>query len=225
MSGTFQRRFAAIAVLWLASTMAASRVQGEDLVSFRLRFQQIEPPTFAPPSPPVAPLPPLEESAEGAQCPSREELERGLRPIGELTANILPPAGEMPLKCSQDLFGPQTGISFEDVTTRLWPTAPYAWVAPALCHRPLYFEEPGLERHGHSLCPPLQPVISGAHFLSTVPTLPYRIVAEGRRECTYTLGHYRPGSPAPAMHYRLPRRLDAAIVQGAVATGLVFLIP
>jgi hypothetical protein len=39
------------------------------------------------------------------------------------------------------------------------------------------------------------------------------------------LGHYRPGSPAPAMHYRLPRRLDAAIVQGAVATGLVFLIP
>jgi hypothetical protein len=239
MNGMFRTPVVAIGLLCLAAS-AAWAGEGNDRSRMRLIFQEVEPPTLAPPPAPSAPavppptfrlLPPTETAVEsdndgeGAPCPSPEEMQAGLRPIGELSANILPAAGEMPMNCSQQVFGPRSEADLGDITTRMWVSSAYLWEAPGLCHRPLYFEEPSLERHGQSLCPPLQPVISGAHFLAVVPSMPYRMVAEGSRQCTYTLGHYRPGSPAPAMHYGLPKRLDATVVQGAAVTGLIFLIP
>ena len=38
---------------------------------------------------------------------------------------------------------------------------------------PLYFEDPQLERYGHSFPPCCQPLISGAHFFTRLPILPY----------------------------------------------------
>ncbi|MCC6509812.1 MAG: hypothetical protein IT423_11935, partial [Pirellulaceae bacterium] len=41
----------------------------------------------------------------------------------------------------------------------------YRWQAANICHLPLYFEEPTLERHGQQRCPTcVQPVVSGGKF-------------------------------------------------------------
>ena len=41
----------------------------------------------------------------------------------------------------------------------------------------------------------------------------------------YALGWYRPGECAPKLHYQVPLNANAAAVQAATVTGLVFLIP
>jgi hypothetical protein len=50
---------------------------------------------------------------------------------------------------------------------RSWPQTCYTWKASGLCHKPLYFEQPHMERHGHSWGPVLDTVISGAHFFAS----------------------------------------------------------
>jgi hypothetical protein len=107
---------------------------------------------------------------------------------------------------------------------REWVATDFAWEAPGLCHRPLYFEEVNLERHGYSHGV-TQPFYSAAHFFGRMPLLPYMIAAEPPRECVYTLGHYRPGTPAPYVRYGLPLSTKAGLVEGGVVTGLFFLIP
>ena len=57
---------------------------------------------------------------------------------------------------------------------RAWDQVTFTWKASALCHKPLYFEEVGLERYGHSMGPVLEPVHSGAHFFLNVAFLPYK---------------------------------------------------
>jgi hypothetical protein len=103
----------------------------------------------------------------------------------------------------------------------------YAWDAPALCHKPLYFEEVNLERYGYS---PrglgwAQPAISGAHFFAMVPALPYRMWSEAPLECVYDLGNYRPGSCVPYRIHYPPWRPGAGAVEAGIATGLIFAIP
>ena len=44
-------------------------------------------------------------------------------------------------------------------------------------------------------------------------------------ECIYTLGYYRPGSCAPYMLDPFPLSVRGALFEGAVATGLVFILP
>jgi hypothetical protein len=109
--------------------------------------------------------------------------------------------------------------------TREWAVMDYNWVATAFCHRPLYFEEANLERYGYGCNAYLQPAASAAHFFGTVPALPYCMALDCPRECVYTLGHYRPGSPNPWRRVSVPKRLRAAFAEGGVWTGLIFLIP
>lgn len=108
-------------------------------------------------------------------------------------------------------------------TGRGWAPTSYYWEAAALCHRPVFFEEIEPERYGnsHGL---LQPVVSTAYFFGTVPLLPYIATAAGPHECTYTLGHYRPGSDIPYRHHCLPIRLDASLVETATIWGIILLI-
>lgn len=100
----------------------------------------------------------------------------------------------------------------------------FTWTASNLCHNPLYFEQPGLERYGHTIGP-LQPVLSGAQFLATIPYLPMLMAIDPPNECQYALGYYRPGSCAPRKWSPIPYSMRGAIVEGGVATALVFLIP
>jgi len=108
---------------------------------------------------------------------------------------------------------------------RQWAEVNYNWKASALCHKPLYFEQAQLERYGHTWGRCLQPMVSGAHFFSTLPILPYKMGLKTPNECIYTLGHYRPGNCTPYMIEAMPFTWRAALYQAGVVTGTAFTIP
>lgn len=102
----------------------------------------------------------------------------------------------------------------------------YHWQSANICHWPLYFEEPMLERHGQQVCPAvLQPAVSGTKFLSNLLLYPYKATLQPALESRYTLGHFRPGSAAPRLRDTLPWSPRAAAVQGAAVTGVVVGLP
>ena len=109
-------------------------------------------------------------------------------------------------------------------TTRLWGTSISFWEAPAFCHRPLYFEDENLERHGRSFGI-LQPAVSAGHFVGRAAVWPYLAGAFPPHECIYTLGRERPGSYAPYQLYRPPVSLRGALYEGAAITGLSYVVP
>ncbi len=108
---------------------------------------------------------------------------------------------------------------------RDWPGITYTWKASALCHKPLYFEEPQLERYGHSRGPIIDPLFSAAHFFVCVPLLPYSMGVEPPHECIYSLGYYRPGSCAPWIVDGFPISLRGMALEFTAATGAAFAIP
>ena len=100
-----------------------------------------------------------------------------------------------------------------------------AWAASGLCHKPLYFEERGLERYGHSTGPITQPILSAAHFFGSIPILPYKIGLRTPNECVYTLGHYRPGDCAPYYVPAIPFTWRAGLFQAGATVGAAYLLP
>jgi hypothetical protein len=109
-------------------------------------------------------------------------------------------------------------------TTRLWGASISSWEAPALCHRPLYFEDENLERHGRSFGI-FQPAVSAAHLAGRAAVWPYLAGAYPPHECIYTLGRDRPGSCTDYRLYRPPVSVRGAVYQGAAVTGLSFVVP
>lgn len=109
-------------------------------------------------------------------------------------------------------------------TTRLWGMSASAWEAPAFCHRPLYFEDENLERHGRSFGI-FQPAVSAAHFTGRAVAWPYLAGAFPPHECIYTLGRERPGSYVPYRLYRPPVSVRGAVYEGAAIAGLSFVVP
>jgi len=177
----------------------------------------------------VADAPP-ESPAEAEEVQPREErtVRRRFRPITELTVDATLPAGLLPEEVELEPGQPEPEPMPEVGDLRLaggWADNLYEWSATRLCHGPLYFEEVNLERYGYQCHGAVQPLVSGAHFFLTVPTLPYQMTVHPPRECIYTLGHYRPGSRVPWQRHRLPWDARAAAVQAGVTVGLVFLIP
>ena len=150
--------------------------------------------------------------------------EDGLKSIRELTLDIRPEQGELPRDLAAAKFQHSGEVRHLPGTNRPWPLYEFWWEAPAVCHRPLYFEEVNLERYGYSYGLD-QFLLSGAHFFGKVPALPYLITAEPHRDCVYTLGHYPPGSYAPYHIHYPPVSLRAAAVEAAVVSGLIFAIP
>ena len=192
-------------------------------------FRQIPPP----------PLPPVPQSAfsgpgysspvlNGVGVPAPEQaplpFDDDFKPIRELTVNIAPRPGDMPENLAAERIARVARTAPELGTTRGWAMTGFAWEATGLCHWPLYFEQPNLERYGHSFGL-LQPFVSYGQFMATLPAIPYLAAIHPPCECIYTLGQYRPGSAAPFCCTRIPLRLDAAIIQGMVVTGLIFAIP
>jgi hypothetical protein len=108
---------------------------------------------------------------------------------------------------------------------RCWPQLTYLWKASALCHKPLYFEDEQLERYGHSWPPCFQPFVSGAHFFTRLPVLPYCMGVEPPNECIYALGHYRPGSCAPYMCNPVPISARGALLQAGAVVGTAAVLP
>ncbi len=113
----------------------------------------------------------------------------------------------------------------DQYASRDWELVTFTWKASALCHKPLYFEEVGVERYGHTMGPWLEPVHSGAHFFKNVALLPYKMGINPPHECQYALGYYRPGSCAPWLVPPFPVSLRGGLMQAGAVVGGVFLIP
>jgi hypothetical protein len=153
-----------------------------------------------------------------------EAFELDVKPIDELSVRITPDAGELPTNYATARFAREGEVAHRMGYSRSKTETLLTWEAPALCYRPLYFEEINLERHGYKI-PLIQPALSAAHFFGRVPLLPYMMVSEGHGKCRYTLGHYRPGDYAPYSLYVPRLRLDASAAEAAVVAGVLFAFP
>ncbi len=99
------------------------------------------------------------------------------------------------------------------------------WKASAICHKPLYFEDEALERYGHSWGPYLDPIVSGAHFFSRLPVLPYCMGVTPPNECMYALGYYRPGNCAPYLIPPVPISCRGAVLEAGGVVGAAAILP
>ena len=162
------------------------------------------------------------------------------KPLRAINASIQTPEGDLPgMKHVDD--DPELGIvdPFSNGQCRPWAYSCYQWEAPATRHLPLLFEEPNLERLGHTygfcdvgLCdePPrggerIQPIISMAHFIGRIPVIPYMAGVHPLTEPIYTLGADRPGSPVPYRKYLPHCSLRGAIYQAGFMVGTAVIIP
>ena len=218
-----------------AHTLAASTAA---MVVAALFLVHGQPARGAPPRPrasqsgAVEVLPAPQPSAGASRDPLAQLLAGNeARGVGQLSVDIRPrdvregkPAGEMPTNVGAAALARQ--IRLTGTCRRDWPSMCFHWEASAICHQPLYFEETNLERYGYS---PrglrlFQPVLSAGNFFLTVPLLPYKMAVQPPREGIYTLGQYRPGSPAPYRINRLPFSFKGVMAEAAVITGLILLI-
>ena len=111
---------------------------------------------------------------------------------------------------------------------RNWSPQRKYWAAAATCHLPLYFQDPVLERYGHSveqfvgpigrfLTYPvddptqstqrnqiLQPFFSAGLMGLQIIAWPYNLIMDPPWEAQYDLGYYRPGDNIPTDTYWLP---------------------
>jgi hypothetical protein len=146
-------------------------------------------------------------------------------PLDTLRANIASPPGMLPDDIAAHCRD-ATPLREDARMIDGWACYNKHWSATGMRHRPLYFEEINAERYGYTCCGPcLQPLVSAGHFLATIPTLPYQLFVRPPCQCTYTLGHYRPGSCVPYRCSRLPCRVGAGVFEAVVIVGLVALIP
>jgi hypothetical protein len=158
-------------------------------------------------------------AAGGEQTPG---LLEPLKPITSISTSIQPQRGRLPTDHAGQVDLQRAASSAAARPPRGWTG--FCWTAPGVCHRPLYFEDAALERHGYSLGLG-QPVASTVHFVGNLAILPYRLAAEPTSECVYVLGHERPGTPTPLRYYRPPLRISGGLAEAGVAAGLVFLLP
>lgn len=99
------------------------------------------------------------------------------------------------------------------------------WAPTNFYHYPLYFEDPSLERYGHTYHPIVQPFVSTGRFAGQLVGLPYQMVLNPVHSRQYSLGYYRPGEVAPKKTYQIPWNNEAVAVQTAVIAGLFLILP
>lgn len=105
------------------------------------------------------------------------------------------------------------------------PRTVVQWAPTNLWYYPLYFEDPGLERYGHTRKPWIQPFVSTGRFFGQVVGLPYQATLHPPHCREYALGYYQPGEWAPKKKYQVPWNEEAAATEFLWITGLILLIP
>jgi hypothetical protein len=78
-----------------------------------------------------------------------------------------------------------------------WSQLSYCWETPVFSHRPLYFEQPNLERYGSRNPNYVTPLLSAGHFYGSLFLMPWQMVREHPCDCRSTLGNRRPGNCNP----------------------------
>ncbi len=97
--------------------------------------------------------------------------------------------------------------------------------APDLSYYPLYFQDPLMERYGHTYGPLVQPAVSVAKFGVQLVGLPYQMTIDPPWCLQTGLGWLDPGDYNPKLCYQIPWNTKAALVEAGTITGLIFLIP
>ena len=170
-----------------------------------------------------------EEMRRQAQNPSqpvnppRDTMASDLRTQTQMDISRAPsPAEARPIKA---IPVPEDWVA---LAPRNWAPQRKYWAAAATCHLPLYFQDPVLERYGHSveqfvgpigrfLTYPvddptqstqrnqmLQPWFSAGLMGLQIIAWPYNLIMDPPWEAQYDLGYYRPGDNIPTDTYWLP---------------------
>jgi len=225
----------AILITWLAtastSLFAAERVATlwiSDQPSQQLSRQAAHQTDL--PAPVESVTPPREitdkPSAQHAIASDRQEPPQCFiaAPMSSLTVNVALPTGLLPKNVAAHCAATTVPTGDSRLQSNWTPTSQH-WAATCQMHQPLYFEEVGAERYGHTSADCLQPLISAGRFFLTIPALPYKMAVDCPRDCTYTLGHYRPGSCAPWRLHHTVCQGNASLVQTGFLVGLILLLP
>lgn len=182
-----------VTLIALSIVLTFASLQAEDLTRW-IRVAQA-------PTPPENGEPIQTPRREPLDCPSLKELGYKTKTLANLKLDISIANARLPADCSDGLFD-KTAVGQDG---RSWFETEFNWAASDLYAQPAYFDDPMLERYGQTRHPLVQPWISGAHFFSQFPLMPYKIVVDRPYDTIYTLGYYRPGSPTPCVARRLPR--------------------
>lgn len=175
------------------------------------------PATMVPQMLPATPSTSAAPSTSEAPSSSRE---MPLRSISQLSADIRPPAGEVPFNHAAVAFrGEAVGLNSPE-NLRSGASFYSTPRAAGFVHRPLYFEQRATERDGRTFGA-LQPAVSGAAFFATLPVLPYHMAARPQWQRISTGNGVRPASDRLTPH----EHLRGAIGQAAATTGAVFIFP
>jgi hypothetical protein len=108
---------------------------------------------------------------------------------------------------------------------RAFAPSVFAWQASNVSYQPLYYEDPQLERYGHSYPFFVQPFVSIGRMTIQAAGIPYQMVIDPCWSCVYPLGYYRPGECSPKLIYQIPLNAEAALVEAGALTGVYFLFP
>jgi hypothetical protein len=158
-----------------------------------------------------------------AVSPPRDTMASDLRTQTQMDISRAPsPAEARPIKA---IPVPEDWVP---LPPRNWGPQRKYWAAAATCHLPLYFQDPVLERYGHSveqfmgpigqfLTYPvddptqstqrnqmLQPWFSAGLMGLQIIAWPYNLIMDPPWEAQYDLGYYRPGDNIPTDTYWLP---------------------
>jgi len=191
--------------------------------------EAVEVPRQVLPTPQPTPQPTLQKSVAKVSQESSKPAEDGaasdpkklrkitsIRPFQDYSPLGQPPVNRKPEELKLD---------DGDFPARVFESQVFQWKPSDLYHFPLYFEDPPLERHGHTHHELLQPFVSAHRFGTQLIGLPYQMAIDPILKKTYSLGWYRPGEPAPMLLYQVPWNAEAAAAQAGVMTGLFFLVP
>ncbi|MFP6764922.1 MAG: hypothetical protein VB858_14950, partial [Planctomycetaceae bacterium] len=136
------------------------------------------------------------------------------------------PAGTSNQPVAENLREPEEiDLSSDEASIRSMEATVFQWQPSNLWHYPLYFEDPGLERSGHSFEHWLQPFYSVGRFGVQLVGIPYQMTLDPICKKRYALGWYRPGECAPKQVGQVPWNTRAVINQAAVTTGAFFALP
>jgi hypothetical protein len=168
----------------------------------------------------VRPVAAQPDDAQVANEPGKNRLRTDIRKIRPTLSyamrNIEP--GQLPEGFDEKLDG-------GEYVARQASPAVLQWAPTNLYHYPLYFEDPSLERYGHTYHPLVQPFASAGRFATQLVGLPYQMTLHPVHAHEYTLGYYRPGECAPKKHYQIPFNEEAAIMQAAAMAGFFLIFP
>ncbi len=178
--------------------------------------------TFAPSEEIITPAPatptPFKPKSE-----DEAKLDRFNRDILDVEVDIRPTAGDMPEDRGAQRFADQPVID-ESLPSGEPADVLCAYTPWTICYRPLYFEDIALERYGKNVgC--LQTGLSGVRFFGSIAALPYKMTRRPPRSCECSNGFSRPGDcPLPGYGNRR-LELDAALMEAAAITAVVYIIP